>query len=97
MTLLDVANSINPFNANKAYFGKQGCACGCGGNYHHTYHMVSRAITTIRNHIKRNGDRNVEFIRGFDNELILSLERERTAVRVYFSSPTPVDTTLFTS
>ena len=78
-------------NANiiKAYVGKQGCACGCGGDYHEQGKGSKQIKMALKRVIKalddyENKTHTIELIKGLGTEWILSLEKERVATRLYF-------------
>ena len=65
---------------NQVYFGKQGCACGCNGNYHTAVTMKKRAISKLKKH--ELSGLNIQEGLGEDKSII-SLEETNRAVRVY--------------
>jgi hypothetical protein len=65
---------------NQVYFGKLGCACGCGGNYHESEKMKKRAIAIM----KKNAGHGLIIQGGIgEDKTILSWETETRAVRIY--------------
>jgi hypothetical protein len=72
--------ALNPRKINQVYFGYQGCACGCGGNYHKTLAMKKRALAALKKHEKDG----IEIIEGVDKDKsIVSWEGTKRAIRVY--------------
>jgi len=65
---------------NQVYFGMQGCACGCRGNYHETLRMKKVAVAKLA---KRASD-GLQIITGLaEDKSILSWEGEDRAIRIY--------------
>jgi hypothetical protein len=65
---------------NQVYFGKQGCACGCGGNYHETPRMKKLALTRLKEREKEG----LEVQEGLgDDKTIFCWEGEKRAIRIY--------------
>jgi hypothetical protein len=75
-----VLNILDISNFNTAYTGKQGCACGCGGNYFYDERNFKRVLNLIR---KRESEGNpIEVSKGI-NEYIVSYEGDIRAARIY--------------
>jgi hypothetical protein len=79
------------------YFGKQGCACGCGGDYRETPRSIKTAITKIKKkaveleqELAENGFSNIDEIgciwfdtKGDFGDHIISWEGPERAIRIY--------------
>ena len=65
---------------NQVYLGKQGCACGCGGNYHETERMKKTALTKLEQRASEGLEINVGLA---EDKSIISWEGETRAVRIY--------------
>lgn len=76
-----VLDNLNTSHFTNAYTGKQGCACGCGGNYFKTQKDFNRVLNLLRK--KEREGKCVEVTHGFGDEFIVSYEGENRAVRVY--------------
>jgi hypothetical protein len=56
-TVIEFLQQLQPSAVSQSYFGRQGCACGCGGNYHETPKMARQAINKILKWLdERDGD-----------------------------------------
>jgi len=76
-----VLNNLNISLFIQAYTGRQGCACGCGGNYFETQKDFRRVLNLLR---KRESEGNeIEVMKGFGDEFIVSYEGENRAFRIY--------------
>ena len=64
---------------DQVYFGKQGCACGCGGNYHTTERMFKTALTKMKKLVKEGNK--LTLIKSSPD--IIGLEFEERAIRIY--------------
>lgn len=53
-TVIEFLQQLQPSAVSQSYFGRQGCACGCGGNYHQTPRMARQAINKILRWIGEN-------------------------------------------
>lgn len=59
-TVSNFLRQLQPTAVSQTYFGRQGCACGCGGNYHETPRMARQAINKILKWLdERDGDMGV--------------------------------------
>lgn len=67
---------------NRSYIGKQGCACGCGGNYHETNRMKKSSLTKLKT--KCNDGELIEVVKGIMGDTnIICWEGETRAIRIY--------------
>jgi hypothetical protein len=76
-SFLKLLDSIKPDMVDNVYFGKQGCACGCGGNYHETPRMIKSAVTKMRKHLEDGHE--LELL----DQRIICMELEHRAIRIY--------------
>jgi hypothetical protein len=76
-----VLTDLNTSLFTQVYTGKQGCACGCGGNYFTEQRDFRRVLNLLR---KRESEgNNIEVMEGFRGEFIVSYEGENRASRIY--------------
>ena len=73
--------NIQPENVNSVYMGKQGCACGCRGQYKEDQGTAKRRLTRLTN--LQNKGVQLEVNEGFGGEWIVCWERENAATRIY--------------
>lgn len=72
------------YQAVKVYFGRQGCACGCRGQYREG-DQLARALHTATMKIRAAVVRNEEVVREtWGDEEYLAWEGDDRAVRIYY-------------
>ena len=67
----------------KVYIGKQGCACGCGGNYYEQNNL--RMLKLLMTKFKRLAETNpIEtYDENWEDEKMYAIELENRAIRFY--------------
>jgi len=78
--------NFNVEEALKAYNGKTGCACGCGGNYTETTKSMRATTTRMKSKLNAWGQETDNFYvckSTFENEYYFGIEMDGRASRVY--------------
>lgn len=79
---LKALDNLDISQFNQVYFGKQGCACGCNGNYHESSRMFKSALTKLKN--KCIECEPIEVFQGDgEDKSIICWEGEERAIRIY--------------
>ena len=83
-TVRSILENLDINEVNQVYFGRTGCACGCGGEYHAGEKMIKTAITKILKKLDKGEGFDCEILTFKSNEGVIDWNNGRRAIRIYF-------------